>query len=121
MGRVYGLSAWEMFTKIILSGAASSIMIGVRQSLGGTWLILIVAETVAAQSGIGYMATNAREFMMMDVVVLSMVIYALLRVISGLTAKTQGACLIDGKAVTAIDSAGRRSCSSTNRSRPSMP
>ena len=57
-------------------------MIGLRQSIGGTWLILIVAETVAAQSGIGFMATNAREFMMMDVVVLSMIVYALLGTIS---------------------------------------
>ncbi len=42
------------------------------------WLTLIVAETIAAQSGIGYMAMQAREFMMTDVVVLSILIYALL-------------------------------------------
>ena len=58
------------------------MMIGFRQSLGGTWLILIVAETVAAKSGIGFMATNAREYMMMDVIVLSMIMYALLGSIS---------------------------------------
>jgi sulfonate transport system permease protein len=42
------------------------------------WLTLIVAETIAAQSGVGYMAMQAREFMMTDVVVLSILIYALL-------------------------------------------
>lgn len=82
MGKVYGLTQWELFRHIIFPGAISSIMIGLRQSIGGTWLILIVAETVAAQSGIGFMATNAREFMMMDVVVLSMIVYALLGTIS---------------------------------------
>lgn len=82
MGKVYGLTPWELFRHIIFPGAVSSIMIGLRQSIGGTWLILIVAETVAAQSGIGFMATNAREFMMMDVVVLSMIVYALLGTIS---------------------------------------
>ena len=82
MGKVYGLTQWELFRHIIFPGAVSSIMIGLRQSIGGTWLILIVAETVAAQSGIGFMATNAREFMMMDVVVLSMIVYALLGTIS---------------------------------------
>ncbi len=42
------------------------------------WLTLIVAETIAANSGIGYMAMHAREFMLVDVVVLAIVIYALL-------------------------------------------
>lgn len=82
MGKVYGFSSWEMFKHITFPGAISSIMIGVRQSLGSTWLILIVAETIAAKSGIGYMATNAREYMMMDVIVLSMILYALLGMVS---------------------------------------
>lgn len=86
MGKVYGLSRWEMFKDIIFPGAISSIMIGFRQSLGSTWLILIVAETVAAKSGIGYMATNAREYMMMDVIVLSMILYALLGSLTDLAA-----------------------------------
>jgi len=34
------------------------------------WLTLIVAETIAASSGLGYMAMQAREFMLIDVVVL---------------------------------------------------
>ena len=42
------------------------------------WLTLIVAETIAANSGLGYMAMQAREFMMLDVVVLSILIYAVL-------------------------------------------
>ncbi len=42
------------------------------------WLTLIVAETIAAQSGIGYMAMHAREFMRVDIVVFAILIYALL-------------------------------------------
>lgn len=78
MGRVYGLKPWEMFWQIILPGALPSILIGVRYALGLMWLTLIVAETIAADSGIGYMAMNAREFMQTDVVVLSILLYALL-------------------------------------------
>lgn len=86
MGKVYGLSRWQLFKEIILPGAMSSILIGVRQSLGIMWLTLIVAEMIAAKSGIGYMATNAREFMLMDVVVLSLLIYAFLGSLSDLIA-----------------------------------
>lgn len=77
MGKVYGLSRWGLFWRIILPGALSSILVGVRFSLGIMWLTLIVAETIAADSGIGYMAMNAREFMQTDVVVLSILLYAL--------------------------------------------
>ena len=78
MGRSYGLTRWELFAKVILPGALPSILVGVRYSLGFMWLTLIVAETIAAPSGIGFMANNAREFMQTDVVVLAILLYALL-------------------------------------------
>jgi sulfonate transport system permease protein len=78
MGKVYGLNTWSLFWQIILPGAMPSILIGVRYALGVMWLTLIVAETISFDSGIGYMAMNAREFMQTDVVVLSILLYALL-------------------------------------------
>ena len=68
----------ELFRRVILPGALPSIFVGLRYALGIMWLTLIVAETIAANSGIGYMAMNAREFMQLDVVVLSILLYALL-------------------------------------------
>jgi sulfonate transport system permease protein len=52
------------------------------------WLTLIVAESMAASSGIGHMANTAREFMMTDVVVLALVIYALLGKLADWIAKS---------------------------------
>ena len=63
---------------MILPGALPSIFVGLRFALGVMWLTLIFAETIAAQSGIGYMAMQAREFMQTDVIVLSILLYALL-------------------------------------------
>ncbi|WP_261300920.1 ABC transporter permease subunit [Paenibacillus andongensis] len=87
MGKVYGLKGFALFTKVILPGALANILLGIRFSLGIMWLSLIVAETIAADSGIGYMATHAREFMQMDVVVLCVILYALLGKLSDLIAK----------------------------------
>ncbi|MDZ8186987.1 MAG: ABC transporter permease subunit [Nostoc sp. ChiSLP02] len=87
MGRVYGLKTPQLLWQIVFPGALSSILIGVRFSLGIMWLSLIVAEQIAADSGIGYMAMNAREFMQTDVVVLSIVIYALLGKLANSIAK----------------------------------
>ncbi|GAA5231559.1 aliphatic sulfonate ABC transporter permease SsuC [Verticiella sediminum] len=78
MGRSYGLGNWQLFRQVILPGALPSILVGVRYALGFMWLTLIVAETIAASSGIGYMAMNAREFLQTDIVVLAILLYALL-------------------------------------------
>ncbi|MEK8126530.1 aliphatic sulfonate ABC transporter permease SsuC [Paenibacillus filicis] len=87
MGKVYGLSNVSLYLHIILPGALPSILVGVRYALGIMWLTLIVAETVAAKSGLGYMAMHAREFFQMDVIVLSILIYALLGKLSDSSAK----------------------------------
>lgn len=88
MGKVYGMSNWTLFRKVIFPGALPSILVGLRFALGIMWLTLIVAESIAASSGIGYMANNAREFGMTDVVVLTLVIYAILGKLADVVART---------------------------------
>jgi len=78
MGRAYGISGAALFWRVVLPGALPSIFVGLRYGLGIMWLTLIVAETIAATSGIGYMAMSAREFMQVDVVVFSILLYAAL-------------------------------------------
>jgi sulfonate transport system permease protein len=78
MGRAYGMTKVSLFLRVVLPGALPSIFVGLRYGLGIMWLTLIVAETISASSGIGYMAMNAREFMHTDVVVLAILIYAML-------------------------------------------
>ncbi|MGA9175559.1 MAG: ABC transporter permease subunit [Thermoactinomyces sp.] len=87
VGKVYRLTNGALFWHIILPNAMPSILIGLRYALGIMWLTLIVAETISADSGIGYMAMNAREFMQMDVVVLSILLYALLGKLADILAK----------------------------------
>jgi sulfonate transport system permease protein len=78
MGRAYGMDRWTLFRRVILPAALPSLFVGLRYALGIMWLTLIVAETISASSGLGYMAMQAREFLLVDVVVLSIAIYALL-------------------------------------------
>jgi sulfonate transport system permease protein len=78
MGRTYGLTRWQLYRDIVLPGALSSILVGLRFSLGLMWVILIVAEIISAQSGIGYLTMNAREFLQTDIVLVGILLYALL-------------------------------------------
>ncbi len=87
MSRSYGLSGFSLFWQVILPGALPSILVGVRFALGFMWLTLIVAETISASSGIGYLAMNAREFLQTDVVVLAIVMYAILGKLADLAAR----------------------------------
>jgi len=87
MARSYGLSGWPLYRQVIFPGALPSILVGVRFSLGFMWVILIVAETISAQAGIGYMTMNAREFLQTDVVLVGILLYALLGKLADLLAK----------------------------------
>lgn len=77
MGSVYGLRTASLFLKIVLPGALPSILVGLRYALGIMWLTLIVSETIATNSGIGFLAMNAREYMQTDIILLTIVLYAL--------------------------------------------
>ena len=78
MARSYGLAGWQLYRQVILPGALPGILVGLRYALGLTWVLLIVAETISAQAGIGYMTMNAREFLQTDVVLVGILLYALL-------------------------------------------
>lgn len=87
MARTYGLSRWQLYREVILPGALSSILVGLRFSLGLMWVILIVAETISSQSGIGYLTMNAREFLQTDIVLVGILLYALLGKLADVFAK----------------------------------
>ncbi|MBC8101362.1 MAG: ABC transporter permease subunit [Cytophagales bacterium] len=78
MARSYGLGGTALFRQVLLPGAIPSILVGLRFALGSMWLTLIAAEALAAESGIGFMTTTAREFMQTDVVLVGTILYALL-------------------------------------------
>lgn len=80
LGRIQGLGPFELIRRIVLPGALPSILTGVRYALATAWLALVVAETIGAESGIGFLAMDAREFLRTDVIVLTIAIYAVIGV-----------------------------------------
>lgn len=87
LGRVTGLSNATLIRRIVLPGALPSILAGVRYALAVAWLALVIAETIATSSGIGYLAMDAREFLRTDVIVLTIVVYAAIGVASDAVAR----------------------------------
>ncbi|MDB5065683.1 MAG: transporter permease [Chloroflexi bacterium] len=76
--RSCGLGRLGLVRHVVLPGALPSVLVGLRYSLGLAWLSLVVVEQVNADSGLGYLMNNAREFIQTDVLVLALAVYALL-------------------------------------------
>lgn len=73
-----GLTRRQRLRHVVVPGALPQALVGLRQSLGVAWLSLIVAETVSADSGLGYLINHAREFLQTDVIVVGLAVYSVL-------------------------------------------
>ena len=78
MGRVFGLDRRGLIRHVVLPGALPSALVGLRYSLSVAWLSLVVAEQINASAGIGYMISDARDFLRTDVILVGLLLYALL-------------------------------------------
>jgi sulfonate transport system permease protein len=83
-GRTLGLRKAGLIRHVILPAAVPSGLVGLRYSIGVSWLILVFAETINATTGIGFLVNNAREFFETDTIVLCLVLYAILGLLADL-------------------------------------
>jgi sulfonate transport system permease protein len=77
-GETFGLSRWGLVRRVILPGALPNFLVGLRLALVGSWLIVIVAEEINAQSGIGYLIMQAQTTDRTDIMMMGLAIYAIL-------------------------------------------
>nr|WP_259275776.1 ABC transporter permease [Micromonospora chalcea] len=82
--RTCGLGLAARLRHVVLPGALPALFLGLRLAIGAAWLSLVVGEQVNAQTGVGFLMMEAREFSQTDVVVLGLLIYALLGLASDL-------------------------------------
>lgn len=67
-----GASKRTMFLRIILPAASPSILNGMRVGIGTAFIVVIVAEMIAVQNGLGYRILEAREYMWSDKILAGM-------------------------------------------------
>jgi sulfonate transport system permease protein len=82
VGRVQRLNRGEMIRHVILPGALPQFLVGLRQSLGVAWLALVVAEQVNANAGLGFIISQATQFLRNDVILVALAVYAVLGLIT---------------------------------------
>ena len=60
-GRNFGLSTPALLTRVIFPAVLPRILVGLRIAFGVAWLVLVAAEMIAVDSGLGYLIIDARN------------------------------------------------------------
>ena len=63
------VSRLTLLTKLVIPATTPPLVAGIRISLGRSWMVLVAAELMAADSGVGQMMEMGRQMFRMDVVV----------------------------------------------------
>jgi sulfonate transport system permease protein len=74
VGKVYQLSHFRQLCLIIIPAALPSIVTGVRLSMSISWMMVVGAEMISANSGIGQMMTVARDMFRTDIVMVGIIV-----------------------------------------------
>ncbi|MEP7071145.1 MAG: ABC transporter permease [Verrucomicrobiota bacterium] len=75
----FGLGRWELFRRVVFRASAPQIITGLRIALGIAWLVVVAAEMIAVNSGLGYLIIDARNAgKRYDLVVAGMVMIGLI-------------------------------------------
>ena len=59
--RNFGIGGLELFKKVVFPAALPQILTGLRLALGVAWLVVVAAEMIAVNSGLGYLIIDARN------------------------------------------------------------
>jgi sulfonate transport system permease protein len=78
MARTTGAGRWRLVTRVLVPGALPGFLVGLRFSLAYSILGLVAAETVNADSGIGFLITQAQTYLQTNQVFVGLAIYATL-------------------------------------------
>ncbi len=78
LGQVLGLRRAEMIRHIVLPGALPQALTGLQLSIIASLLALVVGEQINATSGLGFMITQAQQFLDNSVIMVALIVYAIL-------------------------------------------
>ncbi len=77
--RNFGLSTPAMLARVVLPAALPRILVGLRIAFGVAWLVVVAAEMVAVDSGLGYLVLDSRNSgKRYDLVIAAMLVIGLL-------------------------------------------
>ncbi|MDQ7989225.1 MAG: ABC transporter permease [Candidatus Dactylopiibacterium sp.] len=77
VGEVYRLRGARLVTRVLLPYSLPFLFVGLRQSMGVAWLVVVAAELMGASSGIGYVLLDGEMTGRAQIVMACMIVFAL--------------------------------------------
>ena len=77
VAKVYRLSLFQLIRRILLPATVPAVLTGLRVSLTRAWVVLVAAELLAADSGLGQMMEMGRQLFQIDVVLAGVIVTGL--------------------------------------------
>jgi sulfonate transport system permease protein len=74
VAQIYCFTRWQMVRRIVLPSIIPATLTGVRIALSRAWMVLVGAELLAAESGLGQMMELGRQMFRLDIVMLGVVL-----------------------------------------------
>jgi NitT/TauT family transport system permease protein len=79
VGRNFGLSTAQFIYRVLYPAVAPQLIVGLRITLGVAWLVVVAAEMIAVNSGLGFLIVDARNAgNRYDLVVSAMIVIGLI-------------------------------------------
>ena len=78
VGANFNFSRWEMISRIIIPAMIPATITALRISVTIAWLVVVAAEMIAVQSGLGYLILDSRNALRMDYVMDGMIVIGLI-------------------------------------------
>ncbi|WP_159329549.1 ABC transporter permease [Streptomyces tendae] len=82
LAEVQGLSRLRFIRQVVIPGSLPGFFVGLRLSVTGSWLGLVVLEQINATSGLGYMMFQAQNYGQTDVILVGLLIYGVFGLVS---------------------------------------
>ena len=78
VARVYRLPGYQVIIKVVLPATVPPVVTGLRLALSRSWMVLVAAELLAADQGIGQMMEMGRQMFRLDIVMVGVAITGLI-------------------------------------------
>ncbi|MDH5355173.1 MAG: ABC transporter permease [Gammaproteobacteria bacterium] len=70
----FNFSRLELLTKVIVPAITPDVITALRLTVAVAWLVVVAAEMIAVQSGLGYLILDSRNALRMDFVMVGMIV-----------------------------------------------
>lgn len=74
----FNFSRYEVLTKIVIPAITPEVITALRISIAVAWLVVVAAEMIAVQSGLGFLILDSRNALRMDSVMVGMIMIGII-------------------------------------------